>query len=166
MKTLLREVLSSVFPVRGLIVLVGLLVSATCSKAGTYTYVDVYVSIDRQTVPVGQLFQVISCEFQVLGADVSDAINLRCPEKQVPYDVGTFQWTSGAASGSLQFRVRTFDGNHLVLGEGTSETVPVSPGKHLETSVLIVAALTTTGPDAGDDAQSPIDAGIETVPTD
>jgi hypothetical protein len=63
---------------------------------------------------------------------------LPCRENNVPYHVGTFQWASEASSGSLQFTVKLFDANRVVIGSGTSESVAVSPGKHLMTDVLVL----------------------------
>jgi hypothetical protein len=111
---------------------------AGCANDVTYTYVDVHVTIDEQSIPATQLFHVTSCEFHVEGADMSSPANIRCPENMVSYDVGTFQWTSEATSGTLNFIVQIFDPNLVVIGEGTS-SVPVSPGKHLQTAITVVA---------------------------
>lgn len=114
------------------------LVSA-CADDAKYTYVDVDVTIDETTIDASRLYLVYSCGFFVTGADeVPDEVGLPCLANKVPYHVGTFQWTSEAPSGSLQFTVKLFDANHIVIGEGTTDPVVVSPGKHLKTSVLVV----------------------------
>ncbi len=146
-------------PVRGLIALFLTLVTAGCSKSATYTYIDVYVSIDRQTVTANQLYKVTTCELQVLGAESSATINLRCPENRVKYDIGTFQWTSGVPTGTLQFQVTIFDANLVPVGKGTSPSIAVSPGKHLATSVLVLGVASQPEADAGADASPPTDSG-------
>lgn len=114
------------------------LVSA-CADDAKYTYVDVDVTVDESTIDASRLYLVYSCGFFVMGADdVPDEVGLPCLPNKVPVNVGTFQWTSDAPSGSLQFTVKLFDANHITIGEGVSESVPVSPGKHLKTSVLVV----------------------------
>lgn len=110
-----------------------------CADDAKYTYVDVDVTVDEPTINASQLYLVYSCGFFVTGADeVTDEVGLPCQANKVPYHVGTFQWSSDAPSGSLQFTVKLFDANHLVIGEGTSESVTVSPGKHLKTNVLVL----------------------------
>jgi hypothetical protein len=149
----------------GLLAAAVMLGSAGCSKNATYTYVDVHVSIDQQTISDTQLDSVFSCEFQVIGAEVSGSMNLPCRSNQVPRDVGTFQWTSNASTGDLQFRVRVFDGNLVVLGEGTSEAVAVAHGKHLQTSVLVTGVAGGTEPDGGSgDTSTTSDSGVDAGP--
>jgi hypothetical protein len=154
----------------GLVAMAAVLLDAGCSKTVTYTYVDVHVTVDPQTITPGQLATVVTCEFQVLGADATDGFTLKCPENDVRYDVGTFNWTSNAASGNLQFRVRLFAVNRVIVGEGTSEPISISRGKRLATEVLVLGVPPTTGPDedggidGGVDGE--VDGGVDTGPDD
>jgi hypothetical protein len=131
------------------------LTGTACSSDTAYTYVDVHVTIDPTTVTKTQLYLVTSCELMILGADAGHSYGLPCVEKEVPYDVGTFQYSSKATSGTLQFLVRILDGNHVLVGESTSDPVPVSPGKHLQTSVVVVGV---TPPATGGDVDAGADA--------
>jgi hypothetical protein len=115
------------------------LLGPACSDSTRFTYVDVDVTVDAATINATQLYLVTACGFFVMGADeVTGEVPLPCRENNVPYHVGTFQWASEAPSGSLQFTVKLFDANRVVIGSGTSEPVPVMPGKHQMTDVLVV----------------------------
>lgn len=156
--------------------------SAGCSKTVTYTYVLVDVKIDMPTVPEDQRFQINSCEFHVTGAETSDVKSLRCPPNLVPYDVGSFEWATQVQTGTLHFVVQIRGPNLQVIGEGTSDPVTISPGRHLTTSVLVLGvptsapdggaatdAGTDTGTDAGGDGSTPSDASTadgDTATTD
>ena len=116
-----------------------------CGNTVSYTYVDVDVEVDTASLDATHLFLVTRCEFTVSGADeTSSGVGLPCRENNVRPRVGTFQWSSEATSGSLQFTVNLFDANRVVLGSGTSDPVAVSPGKHLTTSVLVWASRSPT----------------------
>jgi hypothetical protein len=131
------------------------LAATGCGKAVSYTYVDVEVNVDTASLDATHLFLVTACELFVSGADVSSSgTGLPCRENNVPPHVGTFQWSSEATSGTLEFTVKMFDANREVLGSGTSEPVAVMPGKRLETSVLVLGV---AQPDAGTGSGS--DAG-------
>jgi hypothetical protein len=133
-----------------------------CSKDTLYTYVSVHVVVDS-TISDVQLFQISSCEFQVSGAETSAARSLNCPPTAVHRDVGTFEWSTQVKTGTLQFVVHIFDPNRVVIGEGTSEEITVAPGKHLTTTVNVVA-VSAPGTDAGTPADASTDAGGDTGP--
>ncbi len=137
----------------GLMTLAISLTGTTCSSDPSYTYVDVHVTT---TLDPTQLYLITSCEVQVLGADSGNTFGLPCIEKKVSADVGTFQWSSTAKSGTLQFLVRLLDGNHVIMGESTSDPVKVSPGNHLQTSVVVtgVAPPASADADGGTDSDA------------
>jgi hypothetical protein len=145
------------------------LLASACSKDVNYGYVDVDVTADEVTINTNRLYLVTSCEFVVMGADENgEPFGLPCRENNVSRHVGTFQWTSRATAGTLQFTVTLFDANHDPLGTGTSDPVPVSPGKHQATSVLVVGDDTPepmpdagTGGDAATDAAPMMDTGAD-----
>lgn len=127
-------------------------VGAACGDTVSYTYVDVDVNVDTASLDATHLFLVTTCELFVSGADESPGgTGLPCRENNVPPHVGRFQWSSKATSGTLEFTVKLFDANREVLGSGTSDPVAVSPGKHLETSVLVLGVVQpdTGAPDGG-----------------
>jgi hypothetical protein len=137
-----------------------LVTGLSCSNSSDYTYVDVTVTIDPATVSATRLYLVTSCELEVLGPDSAQPLHLPCRENKVPYEVGTFEWTSRAKSGTLQFVVRIFDANRALIGVGTSDPpLPVSPGTHPKTTVLVLGVAPPEGTgsggiDAGADAES------------
>lgn len=139
------------------------LLGGGCTKDTNYTYVDVDVTVDEPTINNSLLYLVTSCEFVVMGVDENPQVfGLPCRENNVPRHVGTFQWTSTATSGTLQFKVTLFNANHDPIGDGTSDPVAVSPGKHLATSVLIVGNDNTppiVDAGTGNDAATTADAG-------
>lgn len=144
-----------------LMFLAALAAGLSCSKTEPSTYVDVHVTIDNLTVSRDQLSLVTSCEVQVMSVDLPQPFTLPCPENNVPYDVGTFEWVSQAKSGTLQFLVRILDASRVIVGQVTSEALPVSPGKHLQTTVLVLGVLPSGSSDGGGDAGD--DAGGATL---
>jgi len=163
----------------GLLALALLFASTGCTKSVLYTYVSVHVMIDDTTVTEDQLVQVTSCVFDVASTEGSQSRNLRCPPHNVRFDVGTFEWETQVQQGDLAFMVRIFDSNLVVIGQGSSEPVPISPGKHLTTSVLVVGvqsptpdggtmsdAATTDGGDAATARDGNVDGADDAVGTD
>ena len=157
-----------------LMLLASLAAGLSCSKTTPSTYVDVHVAIDNLTVSRDQLALVTSCEVQVMSVDLPQPFTLPCPENKVPYDLGTFEWVSQAKSGTLQFLVRILDASRVIVGQATSEALPVSPGKHLQTTVLVLGVLPSgssdgggdAGDDAGDDAGgATLDGGTDLPPS-
>jgi hypothetical protein len=142
-----------------------LVTGLSCSNSSDYTYVDVAVTIDPATVSATRLYLVTSCELEVLGPDSAQPLHLPCRENKVPNEVGTFEWTSRAKSGTLQFVVRIFDANRVLIGVGTSDPpLAVSPGSHQTATVLVLGVpppdgTSSAGTDAGTDAES--DASVD-----
>jgi hypothetical protein len=147
---------------RGLLALVALanVWAGGCSKDTLYTYVSVHVVVDS-TISDVQLFQISGCEFQVSGAETSSARSLNCPPTAVHRDVGTFEWSTQVKTGTLQFEVQIFDPNRVVIGQGTSDEIAVAPGKHLTTTVNVVA-VGAPGTDAGTTTDAPTEGGGDT----
>lgn len=151
--------------VSGLLALAFAFASAGCTKTVLYTYVSVHVTIDASTLSNDQLSQVNTCLFRVTGAETSQARNIRCPAPEV-HDIGTFEWETQIQQGALAFVAQIFDLNQVLIGQGTSESVPISPGKHLATSVLVVG-VQPPSPDGGTmmmaDAATPDGADASTA---
>ncbi|MBC8132267.1 MAG: hypothetical protein H7X95_04745 [Deltaproteobacteria bacterium] len=144
-----------------------------CSDSTTYTYFDVHLTIDRATVTDDQLYLVTGCEVNVRDGDRNETIHLRCRENKVPRDVGSFQWTSDAKSGNVQFVVRMLDGNLKIIAEATTDPIPVSPGKHVPLEVKVVgvaspitgdAGITDTSTDASADGTTPDAGAVDQTP--
>ena len=140
-----------------------------CSSKSTYTYVNIDVTIDRDTIPGGRLFLVTTAEMEVRGAETVGLFQLgrNLPENNFMHDLGTVHWTSRAPSGTLEFVVKLFDGNHVVIGEGTSPPVQIMPGKVLRSSLVVVGLEDPADPDAGaDGSATPQDASTPDTGTD
>ena len=149
-----------------LIILASLAAGLSCSKTAPSTYVDVHVTIDNLTVSRDQLALVTSCEVQVMSVDLPQPFTLPCRENNVPYDVGTFEWVSQAKSGTLQFLVRILDASRVIVGQVTSDALPVSPGKHLQTTVLVLGVLPSGSSDGGGDTGGDtLDGGTDLPPS-
>ena len=113
-----------------------------------YKYVNVPVSFDQASFDDSQIGVIHSCRVTVSGAD-SDSFNLQnCPDtsKSDPHDVGTFEFSTFADSGTLKFEVRTYTGlnqtDQCQTGLG-SVTVPVTSATTIMAGNLIIAK---TGP--------------------
>lgn len=129
-----------------------------CSKDAGYTYVDVHVTIDPETVPSTRLSLVTDCEVLVMGDADALPFNLPCRENKVPYDMGTFQWTTQVKTGTLQFVVRILDASMTVIGEGTNDPqVVASPGKHLQTAVQVIGIAPTNNGGTTDASTDAVD---------
>lgn len=139
--------------------------ASACSQTDGHTYVDVDVNIDSTTIDANRQYLILSCELQVTGADEASEM-LPCRENQVPLHVGTFQWSSAATSGALTFTVTVFGTNRVALGAGSSEPVGVSPGKRLQSSVLIVGVASPEDGGVTPDGGTPTDGAPADGATD
>jgi len=134
-------------PFRGtvlpLALLTGLL-TFSCSKTTTYSYVDVSVQVDP-SVPMKDLAATLdSCEVQVSGAESVEGVVIPCgPNAKIGYDLGTFEWTTTLEKGQLVFTVTLFALNRAVYGSGTSTPVDIVAGKRVNSSVIVVVTPTT-----------------------
>ena len=128
---------------------------AACSKDVSYAYVDVHVKIDPGTVTPAQLALITNCEAQIVAENVNESVSLRCRENRVPYDVGTFEWTTDHTGGTLQVVVRVLSANLVIVGETTSAPISVSPGKRTKVDLLVTGVVPSSGADAGTDAGTP-----------
>ena len=143
---------------------------AACSKDVSYAYVDVHVKIDPATVTPAQLALITNCEAQIVAENVNESVSLRCRENRVPYDVGTFEWTTDRTGGTLQVVVRVLSANLVLVGETTSAPISVSPGKRTKVELLVIGVGPSSGVDAGTDVGAPqsdaaaTDAAIERAP--
>jgi hypothetical protein len=126
-----------------LALLTGLL-TVSCSKTTTYSYVDVSVQVDP-SVPMKDLAATLdSCEVQVSGAESVEGVVIPCvPNAKIGYDLGTFEWTTTLEKGQLVFTVTLFALNRAVYGSGTSTPVDIVAGKRVSSSVIVVVTPST-----------------------
>ena len=137
---LLKRLPGTVAP---LALLTGLL-TVSCSKTTTYSYVDVNVQVDP-SVPRQELAAKLdSCEVKVTGAESVEGVVIPCvPNAKLGYDLGTFEWTTTLEKGQLVFTVTLFALNRAVYGSGTSAPVDIAAGKRVNGSVIVVVAPST-----------------------
>jgi hypothetical protein len=114
-----------------------LLASAGCEEDVNYGYFAVRVTVD-QTATDAWLASVAGCGVNVDGADV-DFGSLACAEGTLNgRELGVFEWSTSTPSGAVQFTVTFRSGLGRLLGTGKSPEVSISPGKTVETSVVVV----------------------------
>ena len=123
----------------------GLCALPACQDEVDYGYVSVKVLVDS-SADADYLGRIASCGVNVDGADV-DFSSLACAEGRFSrHELGTFEWSTDTSAGSVQFTVTLKDAGWDVLGTGTSTPVSISPGKTVETSVMVVPAPGTLMP--------------------
>ena len=95
---------------RGALAALVLLVGA--GGCHTFKYFDVNVSFD-QGIDDGTLGSISRCRILVTGAESSSFVLERCPNRATdgdPHDVGVFEYSSFAESGTLNFELRAYTG--------------------------------------------------------
>jgi hypothetical protein len=109
---------------RGVLAALVLLVGA--SGCHTFKYFDVNVSFD-QGIDDGTLGSISRCRILVTGAESASFVLERCPNRATngdPHDVGVFEYSSFAESGTLNFELRAYTGLNetpaCLLAEGTA----------------------------------------------
>jgi hypothetical protein len=114
---------------RGALGALVLLVGAT--GCHTFKYFDVNVSFD-QGIDDGTLGSISRCRVLVTGAESSSFVLERCPNRATngdPHQVGVFEYSSFAESGTLNFELRAYTGLNetpaCLLAEGTA-AIPVT----------------------------------------
>jgi hypothetical protein len=109
-----------------------------------YKYVNVPVSFDQATFDDSELGLIHTCKVTVSGADSTTFYLQNCPDRSMadPHDVGTFEYSTFADSGTLKFELRAYTGLNQTdacqIGLGTV-SVPVSGLTTINGSPLIVA---------------------------
>ena len=137
---LFKRLPGSVLP---LALLTGLL-TVSCSKTTTYSYVDVSVQVDPSVLMKDLAANLDSCEVQVSGAESVEGVVIPCgPNAKIGYDLGTFEWTTTLEKGQLVFTVTLFALNRAVYGSGTSTPVDIVAGKRVSSSVIVVVTPST-----------------------
>ncbi len=114
-----------------------------CEKPITYTYFDVSVTIDRQTIDPDLLATVSSCAVSVEGSSEA-AADLPCVRGFVKYDLGHFDYSTSARKGSLKFVV-ILKHNQELVGRGESVELGIVPNVTVPATVLVKAYETTDG---------------------
>jgi len=124
----------------GLAVVAAAVSSASCGKTDNYTYIDVSVFADANTVTkMDFATKVVTCEMYVTGAETSNPTVLNCQPTQQSYpSVGTFEWTTKLNKGALQFTVTLFGLNRVPFAVGTSEPVTLGTSQKLTANVVTV----------------------------
>lgn len=103
-----------------------LFASLAATGCHTYKYFDVNVTLDPNTFSSNEAFRIHTCHVFVSGQDnTSFYISKRCPPPSNdadPYNIGTFEFSSFAESGSNTFRMTVFENlgekPQCLLGEG------------------------------------------------
>jgi hypothetical protein len=126
-----------------------------CEKSVTYSYYDIHVVLDRQSIDDELLAVIQGCAVVVKTPLREDIADLRCVRFRVPNDLGVFQYTSNLPNGSLMFTVimTSFDGTPVAQGE--LGPIGIAPGSAPTEDTLVVKALpmmpepVVPAPDAG-----------------
>jgi hypothetical protein len=116
-----------------------LLAIPACGDEVDYGYFSVRVSAADSATP-DYLSRIAACGVNVDGAAV-DFSALACSEGSVTqHELGVFEWSTATKSGTVRFTVTLKDGIGRLLGTGTSAEVAISPGRTVETTVLVTPA--------------------------
>lgn len=106
-----------------------------------YKYVDVPTSYDQETFDDSDIHLIHSCKVIVTGAESTEfALPLeKCADtsKADPHDVGTFEYSTFADSGTLNFELRAW------TGLNQTDQCQIGLGS---TSVSVTGATTITAP--------------------
>lgn len=130
---------------RRLLLVLGL-AAASLGAAGCneYHYYDVRLSYDSAMFNFGERAAVQTCHVYVTGADTKDFyLNGNCTNGSGNSDVGTFEFSTYADSGNLDFTIKVYAGFELpncLAGTGT-KSIPAT-------------AMTTTMDDPGTTADN------------
>jgi hypothetical protein len=113
-----------------------------------YKYVNVPASFEQASFDDSEIGTIHTCKITVSGADSDSFYLAKCPDlsKTDPHDLGTFEYSTFADSGTLKFELEAFTGLNQTdacrIGAG-SVTVPVSGLTTIMANPLIVVQ---TGP--------------------
>jgi hypothetical protein len=115
----------------GLTRLVALALPLVFGGCSTYKYFDIHVSFSPTAFNDASVGQIHHCRVTVSGADKSDFVISDCPSMSTvsPLDAGTFEYSSFATSGTMNFELDTFvglvDKTECQSGKG-SVAIPVT----------------------------------------
>jgi hypothetical protein len=121
-----------------------------CEKSVTYSYYDIHVVLDRQSIDDDLLDIIQGCAVLVETPLRQDSADLRCVRHRVPNDLGVFQYTSNLSSGSLLFTVIMTDFDNKLVAQGDLGPIGVAPGSAPTDETLVVKALAVVPPPAAD----------------
>ena len=126
--------------------LAALVLLAGASGCHTFKYFDVHVSFD-QGIDDGTLGSISRCRVLVTGAESASFVLEKCPNRATngdPHDVGVFEYSSFAESGTLNFELRAYTGlnetPNCLLAEG-KVAIPVTAA----TTIMGTLAATQMG---------------------
>ena len=128
----------SIATILGLPLAGALLLAPGCGDDTSYSYFSVKVTLDESASKYPPYFDhVYSCGANVVGADV-DFGSLACkPGGSNGLDLGTFEWSTSAKSGTVQFVVTVKDRAGNEIGRGMSSDVGIVPNGTATTSVVV-----------------------------
>jgi len=134
------------------------LATAVLSTGGCdpYTYYNVHVALQLQGDNAVKIpntrDEINSCDVSVFASDSSQAIEIvdlnqrtlgpkvsPCRSTETPTDLGILDYSTARSSGSLSFRVNLYgtdptnNTQNIIIIQGTTNPVPVSPGHILPT---------------------------------
>jgi hypothetical protein len=115
-----------------------------------YKYVNVPVSFDQGSFDDSDLGLIHTCKVTVTGADSTSFYLEKCPDRSMadPHDVGTFEYSTFADSGTLKFELRAWTGlnqtDQCQIGLG-STSVPVTGATTITAPMPLVVAKSGRG---------------------
>ena len=124
----------------GLTRLVALALPLVFGGCSTYKYFDIHVSFDPKAFTDSSVGEIHHCRVTVSGADHSEFVISDCPSMSTvsPLDAGTFEYSSFATSGTMNFELDTF------VGLVDKDICQIADGK-VTIAVPVTSATTITG---------------------
>src|SRR5687768_13035928 len=102
-----------------------------------YTYFQVKVKVDEPSVPFELNRLVRYCSAEAHTPRGVKGIDLPCPPRNVPYDLGTFEYSTTLTQGQVTIRVVLSDVNVKPLAEGSTGPLDIVAGRSIDASVLV-----------------------------
>jgi hypothetical protein len=113
--------------------------AAGCDKTATYTYFNIHMVLDRQTVDDELLDLIAACAASADIQDRHDDADLRCLRHRVPNDLGIFQYTTTQTKGEVTFKVIMNSYWGVTLAQGTLDPLGIAPGMTIDQTLTIHA---------------------------
>jgi hypothetical protein len=102
-----------------------------------YTYFQVAVKIDQASVPFELMQLVHYCSAQAETPRGEGGIDLPCRRGNIPYDLGTFEYSTTLTQGQLTIKAVLSDINVKPLAEGDTGPLNIIAGKTIDAAILI-----------------------------
>jgi len=120
-----------------LILALGLGAACGSGDDRTYSYFQVAVKVDRATVPEDLLDLVAFCHVEATTPRGMDTSDLRCQRRAIPYDLGTFEYSTTLTQGTVGFRVLLKGINANLLAQGESAPLDILAGRVTDITVEV-----------------------------